>query len=321
MVPAIKHMYNNVIACSALLKKKLHQRYLSLRLDINNRCNLRCKYCYTLSHENEPFKIMSIDEFKKIADELFPQSHNVYLSCAWEPLVNKHFAEYIRLAAGYNLPSLNFITNGVLLNDEIIMASVQAPVHQIDVSIDAAHRDTYKEICGEDCFDRVIANLRRIHELKKQNHSIYPRVGIIFTVFEQNASEAPLFIKQFSGLCDHIQVNHLLLKARNECNPYTRLSEVDFSNMVIQCELAAGGNQIARDYSINMKPRRTLLCRTGIQYILICSNGKVCVCNGKAIGNVFSNSFEEIVHDNKRLLRTLCFGKDDYCQKECDMGI
>lgn len=321
MVPTVKHIYDNVNALSALIKKNLHQRYLSLRLDTNNRCNLRCKYCYTLSHKKEPFKIMTIDEFKKIADELFSHSYNVYLSCAWEPLVNKHFVEYIDIAARYSLPSLNFITNGVLFNDEIIRASIKAPVHQIDISIDAANKTSYKSICGRDCFNRVIANLRRISELKKEHRSVYPRVGIVFTVFEQNSSEVPSFIEQFSKWCDHIQVNHLLPKVRNEFNPYTRLSEVDFYALVRRCELTAKGRHIALDYSINTKPKRTLLCRTGIQFILICSNGKVCVCNGKAIGNVFSNSFEEIVHDNKRLLRTLCFGKDDYCQKECDMGI
>jgi hypothetical protein len=56
MVPTVKHIYDNVNALSALIKKNLHQRYLSLRLDTNNRCNLRCKYCYTLSHKREPFK-------------------------------------------------------------------------------------------------------------------------------------------------------------------------------------------------------------------------------------------------------------------------
>jgi len=180
MVPTVKRIYDNVNALSTLIKKNLHQRYLSVRLDTNNRCNLRCKYCYTLSHEREPFKIMTIDEFKKIADELFPQSYNVYLSCAWEPLVNKHFVEYIDIAARYSLPSLNFITNGVLFNDEIIRASIKAPVHQIDVSIDADNKNSYEAICGRDFFDRVIANLRRISELKKEHHSVYPRVGIVF---------------------------------------------------------------------------------------------------------------------------------------------
>ena len=65
MVPIVKHSYDNVNAFSTLLKKNLHQRYLSLRLDTNNRCNLRCKYCYTLSHEREPFKIMTLDELKQ----------------------------------------------------------------------------------------------------------------------------------------------------------------------------------------------------------------------------------------------------------------
>jgi len=143
----------------------------------------------------------------------------------------------------------------------------------------------------------------------------------VFTVFDQNSSEVPSFIRQFSELCDHIQINHLLLKVRNEFNPYTRLSEVDFYTLVRQCRLTAKGRHIALDYNINTKPKRTLLCRTGIQYILICSNGKLCVCNGKAIGNIFSNSFKEIVNDNKRLFRRLYFGNDDYCQKECDMGI
>jgi len=76
MLPMLKHIYDNVDAFSTLVKKNFGRRYLSLRLDMNNRCNLHCKYCYTLSHDREKFKIMTIDEFKKIAEELFPLNPN-----------------------------------------------------------------------------------------------------------------------------------------------------------------------------------------------------------------------------------------------------
>src|SRR5690348_6321465 len=67
-------------------------RHMVVRMDTINLCNLRCKMCYYSSDYLRKRQEMDETTFRKIADEIFPRTRFLYLSCATEPLTNKHFA-------------------------------------------------------------------------------------------------------------------------------------------------------------------------------------------------------------------------------------
>src|SRR5438105_15815435 len=78
--------------------------HLVIRMDTINLCNLRCKMCYYSFDYKRKKEQMDIALFSKIADEVFAKTRFLYLSCATEPLMNKEFAEFLRVTGKYHVP-------------------------------------------------------------------------------------------------------------------------------------------------------------------------------------------------------------------------
>src|SRR5438067_203997 len=72
-------------------------RHLVIRMDTINLCNLRCKMCYYSTDYKRKKEQMDLPLFRKIAAEVFSKTRFLYLSCATEPLMNKQFAEFVRV--------------------------------------------------------------------------------------------------------------------------------------------------------------------------------------------------------------------------------
>ena len=121
----------------------LGMRHLVIRMDTINLCNLRCKMCYYSSDFNRKKDEMDLPFFRKIAEEVFPKTRFLYLSCATEPTMNKHFADIVAATGEYKVPFTSFCTNGQLLTKEIGQACIDAKFSEIIFSVDGACAETY----------------------------------------------------------------------------------------------------------------------------------------------------------------------------------
>src|SRR5436853_7766998 len=121
-------------------------RHLVIRMDTINLCNLRCKMCYYSFDYHRKKEQMELPLFRKIANEVFPSTRFLYLSCATEPLMNKQFSEFVRLAGEYEVPFTSFCTNGQLLTEEVVNSCINANISEIIFSIDGATAETYEAI-------------------------------------------------------------------------------------------------------------------------------------------------------------------------------
>ncbi len=121
-------------------------RHMVIRMDTINLCNLRCKMCYYSSDYMRKKDEMSEATFRKIAEEVFPRTRFLYLSCATEPLTNKNFAKLLRITGEYNVPFTSFCTNGQLLTREVVQAAIDANISEVIFSIDGATAETYEHI-------------------------------------------------------------------------------------------------------------------------------------------------------------------------------
>jgi MoaA/NifB/PqqE/SkfB family radical SAM enzyme len=85
--------------------------------------------------------------------------------------------------------------NGVNLNsasEKALDAIVKYRLRSMTCSLDGASTDTYKRYRVRGSFDRVIANVRRLNELKVRYHSTYPVLTWQFVVFGHNEHELPV---------------------------------------------------------------------------------------------------------------------------------
>jgi len=80
------------------IQKIYGPRFLTVRIDTTNKCNLRCQMCY-LSYDQVFFQkadYMSVDVFRRIAEKAFPYAEAVVLSAGFEPLLHKDFDQILR---------------------------------------------------------------------------------------------------------------------------------------------------------------------------------------------------------------------------------
>src|SRR5262249_19742443 len=132
LVGAYRHIRSRRVKALAVDSMRgLGLRFLVIRMDTTNLCNLRCLQCYYSSDYMRKREDMSLSLFRSIGDQLFAKTRFLYLSCATEPLMNKQFAAIVRATGEYRVPFTSFCTNGQLLKEEIIQACLNSRISEI----------------------------------------------------------------------------------------------------------------------------------------------------------------------------------------------
>ncbi len=138
-----------------------------LRISVTDRCNLRCIYCNPLGDCGfiEPKEILRFEEIERIT-RLFTECgiSKVRLT-GGEPLVRKDIVRLVgKLATIPNIESLSLTTNGVLL--EPLAAQLKAAgLQRVNISVDSAERESYKQITGFDLLPKVTRGIYKAIEV------------------------------------------------------------------------------------------------------------------------------------------------------------
>ena len=200
----LRVIYNNVkknsfFFCSVLSFLRLTgRRYLNVRIDTTNFCNLRCKMCY-LSKNNKYEKVnMDKETFDKVANKFFSKTRMLYLSCGAEPLVNLNFTEFLNSSSGYGIPFRSFATNGMLLGKKVIDSCVDNRIEEVILSLDGSSKETVQSIRVGSDFSRIIGNLKELDQAVSNSPDHFPRIRINFTLMQFNFHELEKTIRFFS---------------------------------------------------------------------------------------------------------------------------
>lgn len=177
------------VAINAL--KLAHLRYLVVKFDPNWLCNLKCRMCYFSrdDYKSSYIKPMSIDLFDKIARDVFPKCRILFLGCSAEPLMSPEFPRYADIVGNYGIPFVSVVTNGQLLNYEVVSSMIRNNFNEVIISVDGASASTYENIRVGASFEKLLANLEMIKVLKKQMDKRLPEVRFNFTAMKNNIGE------------------------------------------------------------------------------------------------------------------------------------
>ena len=183
-------------------------RDVELRLDLTNRCNLRCVMC-SHGYETEPspaeHACISLDWFQRVIGELLPRVNILNLSVGYEPLLNPDLCEILALCRRYRVPQVVLTTNLLPLTDKVAAALTGGAVHLLHVSLDAGNRQVYDMIRQKGDFDRAVAHVQKIQRLKILKKSRYPR--IVFNYVLMNINFAPL--REFIDLTHRLGIREI----------------------------------------------------------------------------------------------------------------
>lgn len=168
------------------------RRFLTVRMDTTNRCNLRCRMCPMRLADSDPHREWAdIDPrlFQKIVREVFPLARTVGLSCGAEPFCNASFPEYLEGLYRADVPVREVVTNGTLMGTEEINALLRTPPTSLTVSIDGARPETHALIRGEADLHKVLSAAGELVELRNAGGMKFPMVSFSFTLQRSNLRE------------------------------------------------------------------------------------------------------------------------------------
>jgi radical SAM protein with 4Fe4S-binding SPASM domain len=166
-------------------------------MDVTNQCNLRCVMC----HFSDPRvykrrrKDLSVEDFTRIARQVFPLCSRVSLSFGCEPLLHHRFGELLAVTRSFRVPFVHVTTNGTLLTEPLVEKMIQSELHSLFFSIDGATPQTYEQIRTGARFDRLIANIRSVDRLKRRFRSAVPSVSFGFVMMRSNIEELPALVR------------------------------------------------------------------------------------------------------------------------------
>ena len=295
--------------------RTLRMRYMVIRLDTTNLCNLRCKMCYYSADANRKRDDMDPVAFRGILDQLAWRARMFYLSCATEPLMNKKFAEFLRIIGEYNIPFTSFCTNGMLLNEEHIDACIRSKISEVIFSIDGATAETYQRIRVGGKWEKLLEKVDLLAAKKRAANARYPETRVNFTCMLDNIDELPAMVQLAA---DHsvqrLHVRHLVpynneLDVFKEQMTYVKAFNAKASEarqraqaLGVALELPEPIGQISSPVRISDGKRMesNTHCMLPWMHAIINWKGDYRLCaNYTSMGNLQTQTFEDIYNSPK----------------------
>ena len=175
-------------------------------------------------------------EVVKRIGPILPYVCTTYLMGNGEPLLNKDFIEILKIMKENLLP-VSFNTNGTLLSEDYAREFIRLGVDIIAFSIDGATQETFESIRRGAKYEQVIANIRRLNELKGSLKK--PKLVFANVVTASNVHEAAGLIE----LAHSVGVKEVFFETL-----YHNFNNPEYEEMYKELNLSNVPDQKIKDY-------------------------------------------------------------------------
>ena len=138
-----------------------------LRVSVTDRCNLRCVYCHPLCGCDfiERKEILRLEEIYRIVRLFVKCGIRKVRLTGGEPLIRRNIIYLIEKLSGIEgIEELSLTTNGVLL-ESLAEELKDAGLQRVNISVDSAENQSYKEITGFDLLPEVTKGIYKALEV------------------------------------------------------------------------------------------------------------------------------------------------------------
>lgn len=182
-------------------------------IENTNFCNISCVFCAN-SQMKRTKGFIRKELFEKIIKDCVEQNiNNIIIQGYGEPLLDKDYVAKVNFAKEQGIKHVQCVTNGILLNEEVSRGLIKAQLDSINISIDAASEETYRNIHKDssgkessDKFKTILKNIDQLIKIRKFYNSKKPHIQLRFKDFELNKGELKNFIQAYTGCVDEINI-------------------------------------------------------------------------------------------------------------------
>ena len=283
--------------------KSLHPAYpKNIIIDPVNSCNLRCPLCPTgLRELNYTPTVMTFDTFKLILKQI-PSAKHVCLFNWGEPFLNPSILEMITYASQKQV-RVTIHTNFSLNKDERFFQRIlESDLDTLVISLDGCSAESYSQYRIGGDFDLVLANLKKLTDLKQKYRRKKPLLIWQFIVNKFNEHEinsakklarslGVVFQTSLMGLSDDLpgfQFNHSIEERKEHWLPKIKKYR--------RCSYRG-------EYRL---PLMNSICTQLFETVVVNPDGKVFPCcwitdEKQAFGDLTQQSFKDIWYNEKYL--------------------
>ncbi|MCC7008737.1 MAG: radical SAM protein [Acidobacteria bacterium] len=179
-----------------------------VQIESTNLCNAKCVFCPRDEMERRQ-GVMKMDLFEKVVDECAALGiTHVRVHNYGEPFLDKQLVAKVRYAKDRGIPEVGMISNGSLITEDIARAMIDAGLDAINISVDAAGKETFERTRVHLKYDAVIGNIQTLARLRTELGKTRPRLILSF-VRQGNSADESAFIQEWSRIADKIHITDL----------------------------------------------------------------------------------------------------------------
>ena len=198
-----------VLRPAVLANRRLHQHELQTRplvmkslppgmeIELTNRCNLACVQCLR-SRGLKPYALgdITFENYTRILAQ-FPHVMTLCLNGFGEPTLHKQFFEIVAHTRRERpWCKISIYSNGMTIDEEKAHQLMDCGLTEVDISIDAAHPDTYRRVRRGGKLPILHQNITRLMQIRRETRARFPMVGLNFVMLNENEGELVPFIEQ-----------------------------------------------------------------------------------------------------------------------------
>ena len=258
------------------------KRFLKVYVEITNSCNFNCSFC--AKSKREP-RTMSLNEFKKIANEVKEYTDLITLHIKGEPLLHPEIGNILDVCIEEGL-KVNITTNGSLLLKKVDFLK-KLSLRQLNISIHSISQNETGDINESDYLSNIFEAVKILKEFN-------PELLISYRLWNlKEISENSINYNVLSSLENEYGIYNL--KELASKNNFVELGSGIFLNQDIEFKWPNMEDKVIGD-----KGR----CLGLKNQLGILSNGNVVPCcldqdANVLLGNIFETSLDSILNSDK----------------------
>lgn len=278
---------------------------------LTSRCILQCEMCDVAKSPSRPGDELQTSKIKEIILQVNGLGTKHIIFSGGEPFLREDLLEILEFSLSTPIENVALVTNGVLLDEQIIENLIKIKLTHITVSLDGLEK-TNDAIRGRGTFKKIVDNIDKLIFYKQKFSSRLPTIGINFTIMNKNIGDMLDMVKfakrkkynaiifqpvLFSNISMHEKKNNVLWPSEENLHKLERLTA-----KLIKLKTSLTGLDINTDISVlkaipdyfrGETLRGDFKCYEAIKRLVITCAGKVWSCFG-VYGDLKEDNLEKI---------------------------
>jgi radical SAM protein with 4Fe4S-binding SPASM domain len=176
----------------------LHSLPQTVDVVLTKECNLRCIFCKNF--ETLGAKFISIENFEKVAQQLFPTARSVNICSGGEPYLHRQLIDLLRIVKRYKVATF-VLSNGMLLHEKIVRTIIKEElISKHGFSVDGIKASTVESIRVNAKLDVIIKNIQMLIRIREEECKQRPRIVIRYTLMYSNIEELPDAVRYWGDM-------------------------------------------------------------------------------------------------------------------------